>query len=598
MVSTVYSQTVRECEVMGRVAVVENALIIPGQRHISGLGVLTETGDFVGESTIWRGDAPLFEAPSPTTAEVALGGTHLFGGIMSWHFGHFVVESLSRLWPLMEDRHAAASVLFVPKGPANKPRSQAKFQNDLLDLIIPGISRDILRVPTRVERLIVPEQGFGTGDLEAGLPQFRRFISSRQWPEPLEDSPKRLYVTRDGLDRHRKGRIIGDLGLSKFVEDRGYTVLRPEKITLEDQIRLYRGARRILFEEGSAVHLFGLVARPGQTAGVIQRRVAESEAVVGQRQLRAFAGIDLKLLDAVIREWRPSHLGRATSKSHGELEPNYALEALRGFGVAKEGDIASDLGLPTRQEATEAMARLDYVAVDRPTPLPDTPTIATYWGARIPTGPHLTPKRLRSLRDGFYERQELRSAFTFFTSTDRVLELGAGAGIVGSAVALNCEVTELLSYEANSEMIPIVRGVFERNGLHGKANVRHAIVVSDKNSPETVPFAVESDYLGSSMIGLGAIPSREARIEQVPTVQLSDVIAEFRPNALLMDIEGAELPFLLGADLSGFDKVIVELHRGIYGRDGMRKCRSALTAGGLTQQSEYCRRGVETWMRV
>ncbi|MCU4653240.1 FkbM family methyltransferase [Roseibacterium sp. SDUM158016] len=582
---------------MAGLAIVENAVIVPSTEVSGGLGVLDADGRFVAESTIWRDDAPLFAPPEPLEPEDHIEGTHLFAGIMSWHFGHFLVESLSRLWPIEAPPEAFASALFVPKGPADRERSEYAFQTELLDMLAPGLPRRILTRPTRVARLIVPEQGFGTGTLEAGTPEFRAFLQGRNWPEPEGDTPERIYVTRSGLDRRKKGRVLGDVALQKFLRRRGFRILRPEKTPLHEQIRLYRGAKRLLFDDGSAVHLFGLVARPRQVAASIQRRFAGDAPAIGALQLRAMADVDLKAFDAVLREWRPAALDRATAKSHGELDPRHLFEALSGYGATATGDSPETMGLPTQDEVAADMAGLGYVAAERDAPLAEPPALARFWGVEIPEGSHLDQRKVRSLRDGFYERQEVLSAFAHFRPEDRVLELGAGAGIVGSAVALNCGVEALLSFEANPDMVPVARALYARNRLQGRVEIRHGIVVTGEDAPSAMSFAVAEDYLGSMIVPDGTQPGEGMRIERVPTVNLAAIAAEFRPTALLMDIEGGELPLLEGADLSIFRVVVVEFHRDIYGRDGMKRCRAALTEAGLRPDPDFCRRGVEAWVR-
>ncbi|MEJ6393721.1 FkbM family methyltransferase [Gymnodinialimonas sp. 2305UL16-5] len=576
---------------------IENALIVPGQKRSDGLGVLDASGAFVPESIIWRMDAPLFEPPIPVEPEAELAGTHLFGGIMSWHFGHFLVESLSRLWPLHSQHDDLASVLFVPKGPADKQRSETRFQREVLDIIAPDIPREVLTRPTRVERLIVPEQGFGTAQLETGTAAFRAFIKSRAWPAPNPDAPKCIYVSRADLNPQKKGRIIGDTNLADFLARRGYHVVHPQKLNAHDQLALYRGARRLIFDDGSALHLFGLVAETDQTVASIQRRLPQDGKAVGERQLRSFAETDLKVFDAVLRDWRPKRADRPTSQSDGELDARHLFEALRGYGATQEGDTPEDLGLPTPAEAAASATQMGYIPVERDVALPSPPALSRFWGIEIPDGPHLNTRKIRSLRDGFYERQEVRNALAHFGPSDRVLELGAGAGIVGTTVAVNCQVEALLSFEANPRMVPVAQALYARNNLSNRAEARHAVLVADPDAPTTLPFAIAEDYLGSKLANGSDIPLPTAQIAQVSTVQLSDIVAEFHPTALLMDIEGAELPFLQSADLSPFRAIVVELHRGIYERAGMRACRAALKAAGLRQVPDYCRRGVDTWIR-
>jgi len=582
---------------MSSVRVIKDAVIIPAISGLKGGGVCDAKGKFVEESTIWRDDARLYaRAQVPDDVPGHLPGTHLYGGILSWHFGHFIVESLSRLWAMDAPPEPYDSVVFIPKGRADRERDSARFHDQVFGVLTPGMVPGVINVPTRVDRLIVPEQGFGSGKLEAGLPEFRDFIANRTWPEPDPDSPKWLYVSRLGLSSRKKGRVIGDHALAKHLESVGFTLFQPEKHSFEEQLKAYRGAHRLVFDDGSALHSFGLVAQDWQTVASIQRRFSDG-VPVAQRQLRSFANIDLKVIDAVIREWRPRGVTRATSKSHGELNMDHLLSALDGFGALIEGSDAVSLGLPTAEEAAAEMAEIDYTPVERSDPLPEPPARAHFWGVAIPPGPHLDKRKLRSLRDGFFEKKEVEAGMANVQPEDRLLELGAGSGIVGSAVALNSGASAVLSFEANPQLIDHARGLYKRNGLQDRIMLRNAILTAGPDQPWEISFAVAEDYLGSRILHNGEKPRNGETVVPVPTQRFDDVVAEFRPTALMMDIEGGELELLENGNLSAFRLVIVELHRGIYGREGMRRCRAALEAAGLAQNPEYCRRGVETWVR-
>jgi len=65
----------------------------------------------------------------------------------------------------------------------------------------------------------------------------------------------------------------------------------------------------------------------------------------------------------------------------------------------------------------------------------------------------------------------------------------------------------------------------------------------------------------------------------------------------MMDIEGAELEFLRHADLSCVHTFIAEMHRDIYGREGMKECRRSLDAAGFEIDSENSKVGVHVYRR-
>jgi len=56
---------------------------------------------------------------------------------------------------------------------------------------------------------------------------------------------------------------------------------------------------------------------------------------------------------------------------------------------------------------------------------------ATCLGVKVPNSPFLNESRIELLNAGRYEGQEILGVMSTVTEDDRVLELGAGIGVVG-----------------------------------------------------------------------------------------------------------------------------------------------------------------------
>jgi hypothetical protein len=82
---------------------------------------------------------------------------------------------------------------------------------------------------------------------------------------------------------------------------------------------------------------------------------------------------------------------------------------------------------------------------------------------------------------------------------------------------------------------------------------------------EAVLF-VEPNFLSTGLISRGNGEKRS-----VPCDAISDVIFEFRPNCLVMDVEGAEVDLLPAAPLHGINKIIVETHARVVGVAALRE---------------------------
>lgn len=220
--------------------------------------------------------------------------------------------------------------------------------------------------------------------------------------------------------------------------------------------------------------------------------------------------------------------------------------------------------------------------------------IATYCGVEIPAAPIFGRRMIASLQDGSYERREVQCGLAAIPEGARILELGAGAGVVGAILARNCKPAALMSVEANPHLLPHIGRLHRHNGLSDRIALRHGVVISAPDAPATMEFHVTANFLGSSLVGR---EDKRTQAVMVPVLRYEELRRDFPHDAIMMDIEGGELDFLRHADLGGVDVLVAEMHRDIYGREGMRECRALLAAAGLTMDAELSKAGVHVYRR-
>lgn len=227
--------------------------------------------------------------------------------------------------------------------------------------------------------------------------------------------------------------------------------------------------------------------------------------------------------------------------------------------------------------------------------MPDTvtamPPVAECLGVKVPDSPMLTPKRIERINAARYEGQEIAGALNVVRAGDRVLEMGAGIGIVGAVVARNAKPAQVMSFEANPGLIEHINALYTLNGLTDRIAVRNEVLISAPDAPATLPFHIRNSYLGSSLIDSD---TRATTRVDVPTARYADVHAAFKPDVLLMDIEGGELDFLRHASLEGIRAIVIEFHPEAYGKEGMMECKSILEKAGFAKVPEHCTRHVWT----
>lgn len=287
------------------VRVVSGAVVVPHEMagHDLYCGVFTGEGRYVPRAATWQRDELITLAPDFVSDPVdALEGEWLWGGVLYGHFGHFLVETASRLWAVPRLREHLRGVVFVEKYSSERSGLPA-YKAEYFQLLVGDLPMCILRVPTRVETLHVPGQGFGLGRISKGTRVFRRFVAEHFASDVEPEGPENLFITRSQLALDREG-FVGEAIFDDRMERAGYEVFCPEKHDLRTQVSRYRAARRIVGMDGSAFHLFGLVAKADQNVGVILRR-QKGRSRAMRWQIESFAGRSPHVIDTLKknRDW-------------------------------------------------------------------------------------------------------------------------------------------------------------------------------------------------------------------------------------------------------------------------------------------------------
>lgn len=307
-----------------KITYLEGAYVVPPpdegvNRSVQNSGVLDAEGRHVENSITWRGVNPVTRAPAmPAPETVAdLPGTWMFLGPLFGHFGHFLVESICRFWAYEQLETKIDGVLYVPKF-QNRPEHVASVYQPFLKML--GVAKPMLNlaVPTRVERLYVPRQGFGMFQMIEGSAEFRDYARRNCGTNVEARGAKKIYVSRSALPAIR-GSLIGEKVLEQHLEAEGYEVFHPQKHNHEQQIAAYKAATHIIAVDCSPLHLLALVGNKDQKVGVIARRSGDLDQIF-VRQIKAFQGADAHAINVLQRNWIEDHANRPSRTSWGEVD--------------------------------------------------------------------------------------------------------------------------------------------------------------------------------------------------------------------------------------------------------------------------------------
>jgi hypothetical protein len=189
------------------------------------------------------------EAPARQVEEA------VFGGYLLGAYGHFLAESIHRLWPLFEDAHLRSLPIYFMtltqnQGPVTELRS---YMVDILTYlgVDPGKVHVIFNEPVGFGKLWVPEQVKWLKHACQTPGYFQRF---RKFSEGFDEAgDDRIYVSRSTY--LYSGSYLGETLVERLLEDAGVRIVFPEQHKVADLVAMYRKAGAIAFSDGSAVHV-------------------------------------------------------------------------------------------------------------------------------------------------------------------------------------------------------------------------------------------------------------------------------------------------------------------------------------------------------
>ncbi|MFT6414114.1 MAG: capsular polysaccharide biosynthesis protein [Glaciecola sp.] len=177
-------------------------------------------------------------------------------------------------------------VVFILRSPQAEI---AQFAKKIIELFLQYMPIYVVKEPTQFQELIVSEQ---ICQARQGIllkhdvfePLFSKFRSAFQ--EPTNVYPNKVYVSRSKLNGN-EGLVLAERILERNLEVEGYTVIHPQELSVNVQLNFYANAEKLIFSDGSAFHLYILVAQQFQECFMVWRRRKHNDFDI---QLKSFVG--------------------------------------------------------------------------------------------------------------------------------------------------------------------------------------------------------------------------------------------------------------------------------------------------------------------
>lgn len=208
----------------------------------------------------------------------------IFAGVAFDHFGHFIVESMVRLWWVIKEKKFDQKIVFL---------KNIYFEAAYLELLeIIGIKKKnilFLDKPTKFRNIIVPEQSLIFSShyyKEFSLPYdaiLKEIKPSRY---------KNIYLSRT---QFRKKDCINEEYFEEFYRKMGYKIIYPEQLDIKEQISIVYGADEIVSTIGTISHLALFAKKSAKIITLLRARnfFSNVQAMINQSRDLDYTFVDV-----------------------------------------------------------------------------------------------------------------------------------------------------------------------------------------------------------------------------------------------------------------------------------------------------------------
>ena len=216
----------------------------------------------------------------------------VYCGYLINHWGHFLIEAVTRLWYFMENDSTIDKYVFFIEENSNQEITGNYLE--FLKLLKIWDKLEIINTPTTYREVIVPELGIVCR--ESYTPKLLKVfdaVAENVVADPSWETPEKIFYSRS---QFKKG-IPFEFGfecIDNFYEKNGYTILYPEKVPLSRMIHYIRNAKVVASLSGSLPHNM-LFANQCQKLEIVERLVINDDNQTDVNRLRE---LDVTYIDA------------------------------------------------------------------------------------------------------------------------------------------------------------------------------------------------------------------------------------------------------------------------------------------------------------
>lgn len=277
-----------------RVKNVDNGILIPSVGTGGYAGLVDEDGEYEALSS-FPTLAPLDGYVGKSDLDLNNLDVENFGndeviylGHIRNHWGHFLMDSLSRIWYLLQDNPNKKAIYFGEK---------IVHENIIQFFEMIGIDINqliFINKPTKFDNIIVPEASFVPGKHihKDFLLAFDKITSNIE----INHNIDKVYLSRTNLSSYGKTEW-GENKIEEQFKQNGYKIVYPEKLSFLEQIKILKSAKEIVCVSGTLPHTLVFAQEKTKVIVINKSIKRENYRQVGIDEIKKF---DITYIDAHI----------------------------------------------------------------------------------------------------------------------------------------------------------------------------------------------------------------------------------------------------------------------------------------------------------
>ena len=210
------------------------------------------------------------------------------------------------------------------------------------------------------------------------------------------------------------------------------------------------------------------------------------------------------------------------------------------------------------------------------------PELVTIEGIKLAIAPDISTGPREALYGGYYEKSELKIVKRHLKPSDRVMEIGAGLGLISTYCAQKIGSDRVFTYEANPALEPFIRHTYEINNVNPSLQI---CLVGNQPGEET--FYIGKAFWSSSTIQRN---STDQPI-QIPVKPFNEEVHKINPTFLIVDIEGGEYELLKDADFHNIKNIAIEIHEVVIGKEKVEFVKAKFAEAGFQLNERFSSKG-------